>query len=114
MQDMEITKPTRRNRKRNFIQESEDSSVDEPPVEIENMELEQKPSRIGAMDRFVTKSAEASQPTSVQNEALVARAKKGMKRVLKERTFNDKNGYMVIEEYSSYEEADPEDLKKQQ
>ena len=37
-----------------------------------------------------------------------------MKRVLKERTLNDKNGYMVVEEYSSYEEADPEDLKKQQ
>lgn len=65
MQDMEITKPTRRNRKRNFIQESEDSSVNEP-VEIENMELEQKPSQLrGAMDKFVTKSAEASQPTSV-------------------------------------------------
>jgi len=42
-----------------------------------------------------------------------AAAKKGMKRVMKERTFNDKNGYMVIEEYSSYEEQTPEDIAKQ-
>ena len=34
-------------------------------------------------------------------------AKKGMKRVKKERMFTDKSGYMVVEEYSSYEEADP-------
>jgi hypothetical protein len=64
MQDMEITKPTRRNRKRNFIQESDDDELDvEEPVEIENMEVE-KPTRLGAMDRFVTKSAETSQPNS--------------------------------------------------
>ena len=36
-------------------------------------------------------------------------AKKGMKRVKKERMFTDKSGYMVVEEYSSYEEADPQE-----
>lgn len=45
----------------------------------------------------------------MQNET--RNAKKGMKRVMKERTFNDKNGYMVVEEYSSYEEAGPEEIK---
>lgn len=42
MEDLEINKPTRRNRKRNIIQESDDSEVNELDV-VENME-DEKPS----------------------------------------------------------------------
>lgn len=63
MEHMEITKPTRRNRKRKLVEESDDS--EEQGDEVQNME-DEKPSQVkGAMDRFITKSAEASQPTSL-------------------------------------------------
>ena len=65
------------------------------------------------------KSQDQSEPSatvSQANEKLnkkKAPPKKGMKRVVKERMFNDENGYMVVEEYSEYEEMTPEEIAKQ-
>ena len=36
-----------------------------------------------------------------------------MKRVKKEKMYTNADGYMVVEEYSSYEEADPNEIKQQ-
>lgn len=108
MDDMEIAPVSRRkNRKRNFI-ESQDSDAG---MELEVSETQQKVS--GAMDRFVTKSAEHSQPVApAKVNPSAEKRKRGMKRVKKERTYTNDEGYMVVEEYSSYEEADPNELKQ--
>ena len=64
------------------------------------------------MDRFVTKSAEQSQTFKMAKEDPNAEKKKrGLKRVKKERTYTNDEGYMVVEEYSSYEEADPKEIE---
>jgi|LauGreDrversion4_2_1035121.scaffolds.fasta_scaffold59773_2 hypothetical protein len=69
-------------KKRQMIDESDDEDHGQPDVENRNI---------------------PNAPAMVNPE----KKKKGMRRVVKTRTYFDEKGYMVNEDYSSYEEGEP-------
>jgi DNA polymerase delta subunit 3 len=125
MEDLELDenpKPRGRNRKRRLIREDSENSVEPDISEPENSKRQIKDDVMAAFVAKGLKEKETSQASANEeakqnatpNKPKKKQVPKGKKRVMKEKTTEDANGYTIVEEYSEYEDIPAEELAEQE